>query len=153
MATVNIHQVSFSHALGAKIPPTSDTSLVAAAVGVTAPTLNSTVKNNYKTESKYQDSTGKSAGTSDSRSINVDAQPILFHGVLSTGATGITSLYKVRWHNSRNNAANTQFNDTLVHAAAGSNAVSLGSTIQTNNGDGLTVTVDEVVTMLTGILA
>jgi hypothetical protein len=64
----------------------------------------------------------------------------------------IVSLYKVVWHNNRHNAANQQTNTDYVVAAANTKAETMASTIQTNNADGKTVTVENVVVMQTGII-
>jgi hypothetical protein len=64
----------------------------------------------------------------------------------------IVDLYKVIWHNSRHNNANQQTNSDFVVAAANSKAETLPSTIQTNNGDGKTVTVENIVVVQKGII-
>lgn len=64
----------------------------------------------------------------------------------------IVSLFRVVWHNNRHNSANTQQNADFVVAAAGTKAEAIGSIIQTNNGDGKTVTVDQIVVVRDGII-
>jgi hypothetical protein len=64
----------------------------------------------------------------------------------------IVSLYKVTWHNNRHNNANQQTNTDYVVAAAGTKAEAMASSIQTNNGDGKTVTVENVVVVRDGII-
>jgi hypothetical protein len=64
----------------------------------------------------------------------------------------IVNLYKVVWHNNRHNNANQQTNTDYVVAAANSKAETLASTIQTNNGDGKTVTVENIFVVQTGII-
>jgi hypothetical protein len=148
MATKNIYQVTWHHTLGHKAAQDGETSLVAAAAGAQSSTLASLIQSNYV-------SPNPSAGgpVQDSRPVAIDNINIRYHNVLSTGATGLCTLYRVSWHNSRYNAANTQFNDTLVLAAAGLQAGAFASTIQTDNGDGLTVTVDRAQIELAGVIA
>jgi L-2-hydroxyglutarate oxidase LhgO len=64
----------------------------------------------------------------------------------------IVNLYKVIWQNNRHNNANTQTSTDFVVAAAGASAQSLASSIQTNNGDGKTVTVVNSYIEKTGII-
>jgi len=64
----------------------------------------------------------------------------------------IVNLYRVTWRNARHNAANTEMHTDYVVAAANSKAEALATTIKTNNGDGLTVTVDNFVVQQTGII-
>lgn len=65
----------------------------------------------------------------------------------------IVNLYRVLWHrNGTHNAANVQTNMDFVVAAATAKAESIASTIQTNNGDGKTVTVDHLTVEKTGII-
>jgi hypothetical protein len=153
MANVNIYQASWHHSQNGQRATADDTSMVAAAAGATSAAITTLIQNNYKVNGTYQDKNGGPSGTSDSRSVILDSTPILYHNILTSGATGILTLYRVRWHNSRHNAANTSVNDQLVLAAANSTSVALASTIQANNGDGLTVTVDSVEVLRVGILA
>ena len=64
----------------------------------------------------------------------------------------IVNLYRVTWHRSTHNSANTQQNTDFVVAASTANATSIASTIQANNGDGKTVTVDHISVEKTGII-
>lgn len=64
----------------------------------------------------------------------------------------VVDLYKVTWHNSRHNAFNTQSQQSFVVAAAGSTDKALGTLIQTNNGDGQTVSVDQTQVVQKGII-
>lgn len=153
MATVNIYEAGWHHSLGHLSTQLGDTSLVAAAPNASFTALAALIKANYHSGSTYQDSHGTPAGTADSRALTVDAAPVLHHNVLSTGATGIGALYRVTWHTSRMNPANTQTNSTLVFGAANLQASAFASTIQTANGDGLTVTVDNAELVLPGVIA
>ena len=153
MANVNIYKATWHHTLGNQRAMDFETSLVAATVNTSDVALAALIKANYKTNSVYQDSSGKTSGTADSRALTVDSITVLHHNVLTTGATGVCALYRVKWHNSRMNAANTQTNDTLVLGAANLQAGSFASTIQTANGDGLTVTVDNAELVLPGVIA
>lgn len=64
----------------------------------------------------------------------------------------IVNLYKVTWRNNRHNAANTVMNTDYVVAAVNTKAEAIASTIQTNNNDGKTVTVDNFEIFKTGII-
>jgi hypothetical protein len=64
----------------------------------------------------------------------------------------IVNLYKVNWHSNRHNSANQQTNTDFVVAAATAKAETIASTIQTNNGDGKTVTVENITVEKTGII-
>jgi hypothetical protein len=153
MATVNIYKTTWHHNLGHQSEPSTDTSLVAAAINASDVALAALIKSNYHSGSVYQDTYGKPAGTADSRALTVDSVSVLHHNVLSTGATGVCALYSVTWHNTRMNAANTQSNTTLVFGAANLQASAFASTLQTANGDGLTVTVDRADLVLPGVIA
>jgi hypothetical protein len=153
VSTVNIYKATWHHTLSSPRSMDFETSLVAAAVNTSDVALAALIKANYKTNGVYQDSTGKASGTADSRALTVDSTTVLYHNVLSTGATGVCALYRVKWHNSRMNAANTQTNDTLVLGAANLQASAFASTIQTANGDGLTVTIDNAELVLPGVIA
>jgi hypothetical protein len=64
----------------------------------------------------------------------------------------IVDLYKVIWHNNRHNNANQQTNVDYVVAATNSKAEALATTIQANNGDGKTVTVENIFVIQKGII-
>lgn len=154
MSTVNIFEAVWHNTLGHQNAQENETSVVAAAVGAASSAIGALIKSNYKIGSVYQDSNGKSGGTAANvAALTVDSTSVLYHGVLSTGATGACTLYRVTWHNSRMNAANTQSNVMLVLAAANSQAGAFASPIQTANGDGITVTIDSVEVILPGVLA
>lgn len=64
----------------------------------------------------------------------------------------IVNLFRVTWHRATHNNANTQQNTDFVIAATTAKAESIASTIQTNNGDGKTVTVDHISVEKAGII-
>jgi hypothetical protein len=64
----------------------------------------------------------------------------------------IVNLYKVIWQNNRHNNANTQTNTDYVVAAAGTRNETLGSSIQSNNNDGKSVTVINSYIVQSGII-
>lgn len=64
----------------------------------------------------------------------------------------IVTLYKVIWRTNGRNAANIQTNTDYVVAPANTKAEAMASTIQTNNGDGKTVTVDHVYVVQAGVI-
>jgi hypothetical protein len=153
VATVNIYKVAWHVTLGHQNAQIPETSYVAAAINSSATALGALIKSNYHAGGVYQDTFGKASGSVDGRSVTVDSTDVLHHNVLSTGATGVCALYRVTWHNSRMNAANTQSNATLILAASNLQASAFASTIQTANGDGLTVTIDNAELVLPGVIA
>jgi len=64
----------------------------------------------------------------------------------------LVDLYKVIWRRAVHNNANVQPMVSFVVAAAGAQATALLSTIQTQNGDGKTLTADHVETVMKGIV-
>jgi hypothetical protein len=62
----------------------------------------------------------------------------------------IVNLYQCTWR--RNDKKAPEIYVNFVSAAANASAISLASTIQTANGDGKAVTVDEVHVVKTGII-
>jgi hypothetical protein len=147
MSTVNIYKAVWHNPLGHQNANLGETSLVAAALNASATALAALIKSNHTYISPF------GSGKDTNRTVTVDNMEVLHHNVLSTGATGACALYRVTWHNSRMNAANTQTNDLLILAPKNTQAGAFASTIQTANGDGQTVTVDRSDVVLPEVIA